>query len=200
MLEDALRPTLMADYPYQLRRPSDDPNGWAVYSRRPLVAPIDTGLRLNGSSRQARFGVRIGSQDVVVYALHLTCPKSVDRIGENRAEVAELASMIAKDDRPVILAGDFNFTARTANANALRAAGLRSTHDLAGRGVGNTWHHDAMRGAIPGFRIDHVFVSSELTCTNADVLEPAGSDHLPIIADIALAEIERPTEAVASAD
>ncbi|MGB7160692.1 MAG: endonuclease/exonuclease/phosphatase family protein [Tepidisphaeraceae bacterium] len=186
-LDEPIRAGLV-DYPYQLRKPRDDSDGWAVYSRRPLVAPIDTSLRLHESKRQARFGVRLGERDVVIYALHLTSPKSMEQIGRNRAEVADLCALLAGESRPVVLAGDFNFTNRTANAAALRARGLRSTHDLAGNGRGSTWRYAKLWDRLPGFRIDHVFISEHLTCTNSQVLDPAGSDHRPIIADIALAE------------
>lgn len=188
-MDDAIRHEL-SDYPYQLRKPSaNDGDGWAIYSRRTLLAPIDTALRLHESKRQARFAVRMGDQEVVIYALHLTSPQSVDLIGRNRAETADLLKMIAAETKPVILAGDFNFTETTANAAALRSLGLRNTHDLAGSGRGSTWRYRkfGITRRLPGFRIDHVFVGPQLTCTNARVLDVPGSDHCPIIADIALA-------------
>ncbi len=199
-IDAPLRVALAAEYPYQLRKPRDDSDGWAVFSRRPLLAPIDTALQLHESNRQARFAVRLGDKEVVIYALHLTCPKSIDRIGRNRAEVADLLEHVAAERKPVILAGDFNFTDTTANAAALRARGLRNTHALAGEGHGTTWRHRALKLAhrLPGFRIDHVYISPQLTCTNARVLDAAGSDHRPILADIALAAPEAPAETIAS--
>ena len=138
--------------------------------------------------------------DVVVYALHLTCPKSMRQIGLNRAEVADLCKMLENESRPVVLAGDFNFTDHTANAAALRGQGLSSTHDLAGNGRGSTWRFEKLWDRLPGFRIDHVFISRQLTCTNSQVLDPFGSDHKPIIADIALAETRQEDESLASAE
>jgi len=72
--------------------------------------------------------------------------------------------------------------------------GDSDTHDLAGNGRGSTWRFRALgvTHRLPGFRIDHVFVSPQLTCTNAQVLDVSGSDHRPIIADIAIAQ--RPAE------
>ncbi len=184
-----LREGLAGEYLYQLRKPRENSDGWAVYSRRALLAPIDTALRLHESKRQARFAVRIGNKEVIIYALHLTCPKSMEQIGSNRAETAHLLELLAAERKPVILAGDFNFTESTANAAALRAAGLRNTHDLAGAGRGSTWRHRALGFAhrLPGLRIDHVFIGPQLTCTNSRVLDMPGSDHRPIIADIAMA-------------
>ena len=200
-IDDAVRGALAAEYTYQLRKPqADNGDGWAVYSRRPLLAPIDTALQLDHSKRQARFAVRLADKEVIIYALHLTSPQSMDKIGRNRAEVADLVELLATETKPVILAGDFNFTASTANAAALRARGMRDTHDLAGEGRGSTWRFRKLPLAyrLPGFRIDHIFIGPELTCTNARVLDIAGSDHRPILADIALAAKETPQPPVAS--
>jgi len=199
--DDALRPALAGEYAYQIRKPqADNGDGWAVYSRRPLLAPIDTALQLHRSKRQARFAVRIADREVVVYALHLTSPQSLEKIGRNRAEVADLVELIATETKPVILAGDFNFTDSTANAAALRAKGMRDAHDLAGDGRGSTWRFRKLPLAyrLPGFRIDHIYVGPQLTCTSARVLDIAGSDHRPILADIALAAKEAPEQPVAS--
>lgn len=195
IMDHAIRNELADEYPYQLRKPrQNNGDGWAVYSRRPLLAPIDTSLRLHESKRQARFAVRMGDKEVVIYALHLTSPQSVDLIGRNRAETADLVEMIAAETKPVILVGDFNFTETTANAAALRELGLRNTHDLAGSGRGSTWRYRkfGITHRLPGFRIDHVFVGPELTCTNSRVLDTFGSDHRPIIADIAWAAVDNP--------
>jgi endonuclease/exonuclease/phosphatase (EEP) superfamily protein YafD len=201
-IDEPLRKALAADYPYQLRKPMENSDGWAVFSRRPLVAPIDTALRVGDSERQARFAVRMGATDVIVYALHLTCPKSIEQIGANRAEVADLANRIASEGKPVILAGDFNFTDGTANAEALGGVGLRDAHDLAGSGRGSTWRYRALgfTHRLPGFRIDHIYMSDRLTCTSAQVLETSGSDHRPIIADVAWASQNPTDKAVASVE
>jgi endonuclease/exonuclease/phosphatase (EEP) superfamily protein YafD len=37
---------------------------------------------------------------------------------------------------------------------------------------------------LPGVRIDHIFVSNQLTFTQFFVGEHDGSDHLPIVADV----------------
>ena len=89
----------------------------------------------------------------------------------------------------MILAGDFNFTDGTANSAALGDAGLRDAHDLAGSGRGSTWRFRALgfTHRLPGFRIDHIYVSDQMTCTSAQVLDTAGTDHRPIIADVAWA-------------
>lgn len=188
-IDGPVREGLAEEYPYQLRKPRENGDGWAVFSRRPLLAPIDTSLQLDRSKRQARFAVRLGDKEVIVYALHLTSPQSMDKIGRNRAETADLIEHIGAERKPVILAGDFNFTDSTANAAALRQRGLRNTHDLAGEGRGSTWRYRKLNltHRLPGFRIDHVFIGPGLTCTNSRVLDSAGSDHRPIIADIAWA-------------
>ena len=57
--------------------------------------------------------------------------------------------------------------------------------ELAGHGRGSTWPVEPQwMQWLPGVRIDHVFVSPQLTCTQFIVGEYDGSDHLPVIADI----------------
>jgi endonuclease/exonuclease/phosphatase (EEP) superfamily protein YafD len=202
-MDEGIRDALADDYAYQIRKPvAHNGDGWAVYSRRPLLAPIDTALRLDRSKRQARFAVRMGDTEVVIYALHLTSPQSIEKIGRNRAEVADLVELLAAERKPVILAGDFNFTQSTANAAALRARGMRDAHALTGDGRGSTWRFRKLplMNRLPGFQIDHIFVGPQLTCTSARVLDIAGSDHRPVLADIALAAKEAPEQPVASVE
>ena len=79
-----------------------------------------------------------------------------------------------------------NFTQTTANFAALRRAGLVSTHDLAGFGRGCTWpFQPTYRGWLPGVRIDHILLSKDFTCTRSYVAEDIGSDHRPIVAEVA---------------
>ena len=88
-----------------------------------------------------------------------------------------------------MIVGDFNFTQMTAEYGRLRAAGLRSTHDLAGYGVGNTWGPKwyPWLNRLPGVRIDQMLISRELTATAHHVGGDTGSDHRPIIAEVGFA-------------
>jgi endonuclease/exonuclease/phosphatase (EEP) superfamily protein YafD len=157
-----------------------------VFSRIPFGAPAD--VNMDQFRAQIRVVARIGQQRVAIYALHPRSPQSVWAVIVNRLETNDLLGQLKRETLPTILAGDFNFTEATANAAALRSAGLSSTHDLAGRGRGSTWPVlPRWRAWLPGVRIDHIFLTPSLTCTHDAVGEFDGSDHLPIYADIGLA-------------
>jgi endonuclease/exonuclease/phosphatase (EEP) superfamily protein YafD len=183
---NAIEPLLrerLHDYPHVVTWPRDGSDGWAVYSRVPLARDVEP-VKLHWSSRHARFAIDLDGREVAVYAPHLTVPKSMEQVRQNRRETAHLIELLAAETRPVIIAGDFNFTDQSANAAAVRDAGYSAAHDLAGHGRGATWPAELLRRRVPGVRIDHIFLSDELTCTNAKVLHNCGSDHRPIIADV----------------
>ena len=86
---------------------------------------------------------------------------------------------------PVIAAGDFNFTQETPNEAALKNVGLQDGFEQSGQGRGSTWPVDPpWMQWLPGVRIDHIFVSRQLTCTHFFVGGYDGLDHLPIVADV----------------
>jgi endonuclease/exonuclease/phosphatase family metal-dependent hydrolase len=51
------------------------------------------------------------------------------------------------------------------------------------------------RAWLPGVRIDHVFLTPQLTCTRDAVGGFDGSDHLPIFADVGLARTSNTSNA-----
>ena len=178
-------------YPYRALEASEEPSGMAIYSRLPFVDPPR--IEVSNFRRQIRTAVAIDGQPVALYALHPKSPQSLWAIIINRLQTRDLLRQVQNETMPTILAGDFNFTETTANAAAFRAAGLQSTHDIAGIGRGSTWPVlPRWRAWLPGVRIDHVFLTPQLTCTRDAVGGFDGSDHLPIYADIGLAAAARP--------
>jgi endonuclease/exonuclease/phosphatase (EEP) superfamily protein YafD len=65
---------------------------------------------------------------------------------------------------------------------------MRSAHELVGFGLSNTWgpRWYPSLNWLPGVRIDHIWLSSELTATSSAVGLDTGSDHRPVIADIGI--------------
>ena len=55
--------------------------------------------------------------------------------------------------------------------------------DTGGRGFGFTWPNGMF--PYPPIRLDHVFVSRDLGVRSARVGEGVGSDHRPVVADVA---------------
>jgi endonuclease/exonuclease/phosphatase (EEP) superfamily protein YafD len=183
---DELLPRELADYPYRLTDPDDneDPRGMALFSRIPMQAELQ---HMNGSiwRRQIRASLLIDGKPVVLYDIHPASPQSMAAIMRNRVETADLIGQFQQEHDPLIVVGDFNATPQTPNLHAYESLGLCSTHDLAGIGRGTTWPDVGLIKHLPGFRIDHILLGQQLTCTEDHVGGPTGSDHRPIIADIA---------------
>ena len=177
---------LAGDYPFRCLR-TNPTIALAIYSRLPFEAGPPQ-VTAAGVRRQIRAVVHIGTRRVALYVVHPLSPRSQNRVVWNRLSTADLADQLRREPLPVILAGDFNFTAETPNAAALTAGGLTDAFDLAGWGRGSTWPvRPRWRTYLPGVRIDHVYLSPALTCTRYQTGGYIGSDHLPIIADLAVA-------------
>ena len=161
----------------------------AVYSKRPL----------RRGKPAADFGIMDGraavhfdwaGREIALFGVHLVSPSRAGMIRGNRRETAELAEAVYAErtaGRLVVVAGDHNFTTNTANAAALYRAGLTTSFDLAGGGRDATWPaRPTWRAALPGVRIDHVWLDPALTATSHEIGDPAGSDHRPVITDVRL--------------
>jgi endonuclease/exonuclease/phosphatase (EEP) superfamily protein YafD len=85
---------------------------------------------------------------------------------------------------PVVIIGDFNATQHSLVYKQLKNGGLRSAHDDCGRGYATTWPNG--HWPLPPIRIDQAFISPDVTCLKIVEGQGAGSDHKPLILDIAL--------------
>lgn len=186
---EILSQRLAPRYPYYRHVVQNSPFGTAIYSRHPLVGDVRTDLDLGGVDvPQIRAVIEIAGRQVAFYNIHVLPPYGLWYTARTRAQLADLLDILRDEPLPVILAGDFNFTDRSANAAALHDAGFVSTHALAGRGRGSTWPvHNWMR-YLPGIRLDHIYLRGPLTCRQSGTCESTGSDHRPIISVIGFTE------------
>ena len=183
---------LAVAYPHFAHELSDLPGALAVYSRVPFDQAVTTDI--GGSLPhvpQMRTVVRIGGREVALYAIHLATPHVPS--AERRLQFAALLEQMRGEAIPGVAAGDFNFTDTSPQADALREAEFRNTHDLAGRGFGHTWPATGLRSWVitPDVRIDHVYLSPALTVVESRVIDLPGSDHRGIVAMVGLADAGR---------
>jgi endonuclease/exonuclease/phosphatase (EEP) superfamily protein YafD len=80
--------------------------------------------------------------------------------------------------------GDFNATCNSEIYDAMAERGYRDAHRLAGTGRGTTWCNRGLFSLFPGFQIDHIFLSRELTAVSCETLSGPGSDHRALLAEI----------------
>ena len=178
----ALEATGVLDgYPYGLAAPRPDPFGSAVLSRHPL---IDVETLLLAGLPLVRASVLIGDRRVRLYDVHTRAPMG-GGISTWKAQLAELRRMVAAERGPRVLAGDFNATSGHRPFRDLLHAHLRDSHVEARRWWVRTWPSDR-RWLPPVMRVDHVLVSPEVAVLGVAEGVGRGSDHRPLIADLAL--------------
>ena len=119
-----------------------------------------------------------------LYCVHLMPPRSRAQTIEQRREFADLRDRLKHEELPIVLCGDFNFTNASAFADELTRLGLIDAHRISGRGRGTTWPRLGPLRWLPGIRLDHIFISKELTSTHSRTGTGQGSDHRPVVAEI----------------
>jgi endonuclease/exonuclease/phosphatase (EEP) superfamily protein YafD len=171
---------LAEHYPHRIVDAQDGFFGSAIYSRLPLHTAADNVLP-GELGRYTEGTIRLGGRSITLFNVHLWH----NGPGQRR-QVQAILDKAASRASPQIWVGDFNFTQYSRAADHLAEAGFRDALDLAGAGIKTTWPINR-RGALllyPGFRIDHVYLSAELSASMARVADLPGADHKQIYAEL----------------
>jgi endonuclease/exonuclease/phosphatase (EEP) superfamily protein YafD len=175
---------LDARFPYRLECWTAWPCDTLILSRRPLrnsameIAHGETRLGV------AQTQVEVGGCEVTLFGVHLNRPWPYHALSSDAAQFRQARALadLARDwPGPKIVVGDLNAAAWTPLVRELAAA-------VKGRALGGlsgTWPW-----FLPSFAklpIDHVIVSGEIAGTRT-VLAPTGSDHSPVLAELAVRE------------
>ncbi|HEY3285452.1 MAG TPA: endonuclease/exonuclease/phosphatase family protein [Armatimonadota bacterium] len=154
-----------------------------------------------GTFRYLRGRVRVGNQAVTIYNVHLITPREglnsvrwgweegipafQDNVDLRLREAVVLKRRLRQEEGPVLLAGDLNAPMPSVVCKGFERAGLEDAFSSVGNGYGYTYgHYVRLRHSY--LRIDHVFTSPHLTPVSCWTGPPEGSDHRPVIADIAV--------------
>lgn len=188
-------------YPYR----ADQPSVWGnmVLSRHPIRSAED--LVAYGHSVPQRLVLDIAGREVVVYNVHLAWPIGPSRIAgvptfhlqallgyderPRNAQLRRLLEDLRQETRPFIVAGDFNLSEHSLIYREVAEA-MHDAFRHAGSGWGNSWPAERVAGLAlpPLIRIDYIWHSSQLQSLRAQVGPRLGSDHLPVIATLALSK------------
>jgi endonuclease/exonuclease/phosphatase family metal-dependent hydrolase len=142
------------------------------------VSPVQTRA---GGSREPRVALlaflTVRGSSWRAITTHLD-PVDDDARAQEVARVADYARE-QQAGTPLVVGGDFNSIPANPVLGPLAAAGLRDAWLECGKGDGFTYP-----AAAPAKRIDYLFLTGELHCTAAEVLETQVSDHRPLLVTI----------------
>jgi endonuclease/exonuclease/phosphatase (EEP) superfamily protein YafD len=177
-----LRAELASGYPYSL-----GDYGLVILSKYKITenGRVDRGGMPPWASLMLRFAkIEVNGTALTFAGAHLArpfYPKLQD------ADVLTLVNFVRQQHGPLIVAGDFNMTPWTDKLTGFtQATGLKRY---------NTFHftwplHEHGITVLPFVAIDHVFASPGFANIATQAGPRLGSDHRPVIADIALAPPE----------
>ncbi len=179
--------------PHVMRCPLDNLYGMHVYSRLPLhdaeirylveddIPSIHATLELDGGRR------------ITLHALHPRPPSPTesDSSVDRDAELVIVGRAAHDATLPVIVAGDLNDVAWSRTTRLFRKLSCLLDPRI-GRGMYNTFH-----AKLPGLRwpLDHLFHSRHFTLVGMQRLPDIGSDHFPILVELALSPGENDADA-----
>ena len=167
-------------YPYIAGKPREDAFGTIVYSRLPIE---DVDVLVLGEAGRSTVCLRVvvDGAPLTIVCTHPKPPLLPTPFKLRNDQLQQVADLVGRLPRPLVLAGDLNTTMWSPWFRRLseRTALTSVRH---GFGVLGTWP-----AALPGFMripIDHVLVTDDVSVTGCRLGAPTGSDHLPLIVDL----------------
>jgi len=167
--------------PHRVLEPRPDRFGMALYSR----LAFETQRTITLSSRRTpaiMTRLRWGDTSVTIVGAHVPPPVSGELFTFRNEELAALAQLARNREGPFILLADLNTTLWSSHyGRALNRGNLTSAGQ--GFGVLPTW--PSFLPAPFRIPIDHVLVSEHVRVVDIDVGPKIGSDHLPLLVEVA---------------
>ena len=145
--------------------------------------------------------LRLEGTSTLVSSVHFATPRSgleamrsgdrsaidtlADGMEDRLSQARSVAAQISRKEGPIILGGDLNAPPNSLVCRSLEKIGLQNAFSLAGFGYGYTFGHKTrLRHAY--LRIDHLYTSRHWKPLRCFAPPGEGSDHYPVIADLAL--------------
>jgi endonuclease/exonuclease/phosphatase (EEP) superfamily protein YafD len=174
---------LSADYPYGTREPRGDNFGIALYSRLPLnrCEVIELGA---AGAPSIIAELEVEGKRVALVGTHPLPPISGQYTNFRNDQILAVSRHLRNTPGPWILLGDLNTSPwsywfrRLISETGMKDSSL-------GRGVRCTWPADSLLLRVP---IDYCLVSEEIVVRDHKIGPDVGSDHFPLIVDVAVKE------------
>jgi endonuclease/exonuclease/phosphatase family metal-dependent hydrolase len=174
---------LLEDLPHVVAELGHRDETVGLLSRLPLE---DVSTRPVGGRDLPRAAVDVGGTRVRLLAEHTLPPLSVFEVMWREA-LTDLAQEVRAVDLPAVVLGDLNADRDHAPFRELLDADLRDAHDERGRGLARTFP-----SWLPVLHLDHVLVrdgaGAQLVVRDVREVRLPGSDHLTVVADLAVLE------------
>ncbi|WP_181297267.1 endonuclease/exonuclease/phosphatase family protein [Pseudomonas sp. Q2-TVG4-2] len=175
---------LAEEYPHSMRCPLDNLYGMHVWSRLPLEN-AETCFLVEDDVPSMHAKVRLNEQVAIrMHFLHPAPPSPTenDESTERDIELLVVAKSVQDDERdtPIIVTGDLNDVAWSANTRLFRKiSGLLDPR--IGRYMVNSFHaqHWFLR-----WPLDHLFHSHHFQLIRIQRLPQFGSDHFPVLVEL----------------
>ena len=172
---------LRQQYPHHNSLKVGERHGIILYSRLPILHP-PIHLSHPGQRPSVMVKVAVNQRPLTIIGTHPPAPVSAERYRQRDAQMGWLTSLVNQQTEAILLTGDLNMTPWCPTFRQFR----RQTGLLDARvGYGRlaSWPTQLPLGRIP---IDHLLVSPSVMVHHFQVGPNAGSDHLPVVADISL--------------
>lgn len=183
--DGALRERLAARYPYVCAPLQGGFYGQAVYSKRAWAGEPEMS-RLTSADYCPQIGVTfdVGGRVLKVWNVHTSSPTGPRAIARQREQVLKLADLADRAGGACVIAGDFNSTPGSWNAERMRERGFTEANEAVGRGRGATWPDVTWLRYLPGVRIDNAWGKGVAWRSSRVVGEKTGSDHRAIVMEV----------------
>jgi endonuclease/exonuclease/phosphatase (EEP) superfamily protein YafD len=172
---------LKMKYSYIVKQPSEDNFGIALFSKLPLD---NSEIIYLGDSDVPSITaeIKVGKKQIKILGTHPLPPINADYTALRNQQLDAIAEYLGGWRGSVILLGDLNTTPWSHNFQKL----LRDTTLIDsghGEGFQTTWPAKLFLFRIA---IDHCLISRDLAVVSRTVGPNVGSDHLPLVVDIAV--------------
>ncbi|WP_029036678.1 endonuclease/exonuclease/phosphatase family protein [Salinimicrobium xinjiangense] len=180
--------TLKENYPFFMEEPNDQAYGMALYSKLPLKEKKVKYLKhKNVPSFHAKVEMLSG-KTFMLHAVHPVAPmpseEYPDNVGEAEVALLKVGDLVASENVPSLVAGDFNDVSWSQTARLFEQSGdLRNVR--IGRGLYNSFDATSM---VMRWPLDHFFVTKEFFVADLKKLRKVGSDHFPVYAKFVMRE------------
>jgi endonuclease/exonuclease/phosphatase (EEP) superfamily protein YafD len=125
--------------------------------------------------------IKVGAQQVTLVGAHPLAPAGQRNWRQRNEQLARLTEFLTPLERPLVLVGDLNATSWSPFfTDLMKRTGLRDTR--LGRGLQSSWPVPLPLLRVP---IDHCLVSSDLAVLSRRLGPDVGSDHFPVMVDLA---------------